>query len=229
MKIRRKILIAESDRSIGRLIGDILIHNEYEVLFAYSGSETVRAVADRAPDAVLMDSVLPDTGCAAVLGELERLNRTAVIVMSMNPDEKERAEILEAGAMEYLAVPFKTADMLESIRKAVSLREDHDRSGGCFEVGGLVIDCAAARVTLNGNDIKLTKSEFRTIALLSRYAGKVLPYEHMIRSLWDSDDAEYGRTLRVIISKLRSKIEEDPSHPRYILNQKGVGYRLADK
>ena len=179
MTIRDKILVVEDEQSIARFISAILNANGYETLMAQTGSEALSIISSTCPDLVILDLGLPDMDGTEILRDLRSWSSLPVVVVSARSHEKDKVEALDMGADDYLTKPFGTDELLARVRAAI--RHTRTASGndevarqGTYTVGDMVIDYNKHQVLINGENAKLTLSEFRIVALLGKFAGKVL-------------------------------------------------------
>ena len=233
MAVRGRVLIIEDDRAICNFMRRVLEANGYEALAAFSGREGLSMLTSHCPDVVILDLGLPDMEGMEVLTELRKWSLMPVVVVSARTDEREKVRMLDAGADDYITKPFGTSELLARIRTAIR----HTRTTGGnaeiartnrFQAKGLVIDYDKYRVYIDGNDANLTQNEFKLVALLGRYAGRVLTYEYLIREIWGPNKAYDNQILRVNMANIRRKIEKNPGEPEYIFTEVGVGYRMVE-
>lgn len=185
------------------------------------------------PDLVLLDLGLPDMDGMKVIQAVRRWSQLPIIVVSARAQERDKVEALDAGADDYLTKPFGTSELLARIRAALRHTRTAASSGsvrdsGVIEVGDLVIDYDKRRVFVKGIDARLTQNEYRIVALLGRFAGRVLTYDYLIRELWGPSASGDNQILRVNMANIRRKIEKNPATPEYIFTEVGVGYRMID-
>ena len=185
------------------------------------------------PDVIILDLGLPDMDGMEILSRLRKWSGMPVVVISARSHEKDKVEALDLGADDYITKPFGTSEMLARIRAAIR----HSRTGyqgpaggmtGVFEAKDLLIDYDKHRAYKGGLDLNLTQNEFRLVSLLSRYAGKVLTYDFMIREIWGPNMENNNRILRVNMANIRRKLEKNPAQPEYIFTEIGVGYRMIE-
>ena len=233
MAVKGKILIIEDDRAICNFMRRVLEANSYEALIVNTGREAISMLASHCPDVVILDLGLPDMDGMDVLADLRRWSLMPVIVVSARTDEREKVRVLDAGADDYITKPFGTSELLARIRTAIR----HTRMAGGnsdiarssrFHAKGLVIDYDKYRVYIDGADANLTQNEFKLVALLGRYAGRVLTYDYLIREIWGPNKAYDNQILRVNMANIRRKIEKNPGEPQYIFTEVGVGYRMIE-
>ena len=220
MNIREKILIVEDEKSIAHFISTILNSNDYETLLARSGSEAKTMISSHCPDLVILDLGLPDMDGIDVLRELRSY-------------EHDKVQALDLGADDYLTKPFGTAELLARVRTAIrhtrttSANSEIAREG-TYTVGEMTIDYNKHQVLVRGENVHLTLSEFRIVALLGKFAGKVLTYDYIIKELWGPRAGGDNQILRVNMANIRRKIEKNPAEPEYLFTEVGVGYRMAE-
>ena len=212
MNIREKILIVEDEKSIAHFISTILNSNDYETLLARSGSEAKTMISSHCPDLVILDLGLPDMDGIDVLRELRSWSSLPVVVVSARSHEHDKVQALDLGADDYLTKPFGTAELLARMRTAIrhtrttSANSEIAREG-TYTVGEMTIDYNKHQVLVRGENVHLTLSEFRIVALLGKFAGKVLTYDYIIKELWDREPAVTTRSCASIwqISAARSR------------------------
>ena len=233
MNIREKILVVEDEKSIAHFISTVLANNGYEAMQARSGSEAISMISSHCPDLIILDLGLPDMDGLDILRQLRSWSSLPVVVVSARAHEKDKVTALELGADDYLTKPFGTDELLARVRTAI--RHTRTASGndeiaqkGTYTVRELTIDYNKHQVLKNGQNVRLTLSEFRIVALLGKYAGKVLTYDFIIRELWGPRASGDNQILRVNMANIRRKIEKNPAEPEYLFTEVGVGYRLAE-
>jgi len=233
MAVRGRVLIIEDDRAICSFMRRVLEANGYEALVAFSGRDGLSMLTSHCPDVVILDLGLPDMEGVQVLTELRKWSLMPVVVVSARTDESEKVRMLDAGADDYITKPFGTSELLARIRTAIR----HTRMAGSnpniakenkFRAMGLVIDYDKYRVYIDDRDAGLTQNEFKLVALLGRYAGRVLTYDYLIREIWGPNKAYDNQILRVNMANIRRKIEKNPAEPQYIFTEVGVGYRMIE-
>ena len=231
--IRNKIIIVEDDPGISKYLQAALRGHDYEPMLATDGKTALEMIASHCPDLLLLDLGLPDMDGSEIIRSVRSWSRMPIIVISARSAELDKAAALDMGADDYLTKPFGTVELLARIRTA--LRHTRKACGGeelregQYIVGDLVIDYNKHRAYLGGEDAGLTPSEFKILALLGRYAGRVLTYQQMLRELWGpAANPRDNKLLRVHMANLRRKLEKNPAEPRYILTEVGVGYRMVD-
>ena len=233
MNIREKVLVVEDEKGIAHFISTILSSNGYEPLQASTGSEAMTMISSHCPDLVILDLGLPDMDGLNILRSLREWSSLPVVVVSARSHEHDKVEALDLGADDYLTKPFGTAELLARVRTAIRhtrTTSDNDEIAqrGTYTVGELTIDYNKHQVLVRGENVHLTLSEFRIVALLGKYAGKVLSYDYIIKELWGPRAGGNNQILRVNMANIRRKIEKNPAEPEYLFTEVGVGYRLAE-
>lgn len=227
------VLIIEDENAIRNFMTTILNTNGYKTINAKNGREAISLISSHVPDVILLDLGLPDIDGLEVLKTVRENSSTPIIVISARTTEKEKVEALDMGADDYITKPFGSSELMARIRTA--LRHSHkvltkDLGGQTvFSTGGLKIDFDARQITVDEKEVHLTQIEYRLLALLAKYVGRVLTYEFIINNVWNmTSDKNSQQLLRVNMANIRRKIEENPGFPKYVLTEVGVGYRLAD-
>lgn len=233
MNIRERILIIEDEKSISHFISTVLTNNGYETMQARTGSEAQSMISSHCPDLIILDLGLPDMDGMDILRQLRGWSSLPVVVVSARSHEKDKVLALDMGADDYLTKPFGTDELLARVRAAI--RHTRTASGndeiaqkGTYTVGDLMIDYNKHQALVRGENVKLTLSEFRIVALLGKHAGKVLTYDFIIKELWGPRAGGDNQILRVNMANIRRKIEKNPAEPEYLFTEVGVGYRLAE-
>lgn len=233
MEIRDKILIIEDEQNISNFISTVLSSNHYDTLVASSGAEALSMISSHCPDLIILDLGLPDMDGLEVLRQVRSWSNLPIVVVSARTHENDKVTALDLGADDYLEKPFGTSELLARIRAAIrhtrtTLQNDGIAQSGKFSVGELTIDYDKHHVLVEGNDVHLTLNEFKIVALLGKYAGKVLTYDYLIREIWGPKAKTDNQILRVNMANIRRKIEKNPANPKYIFTEIGVGYRMLD-
>lgn len=219
------ILIIDDEAQIRRMLRLSLEAYGYQVKEATTSQEGLQQVAMSRPDLLILDLNLPDRDGLETLKDIREWNKTPVIVLSVKNSEKDKIDLLDAGADDYITKPFSMGELLARIRAALrhSIPEGND---GVFITGNLSIDFAKRIVLKNNEEVKLTPTEYSFLKLLAQNAGKVLTHNQIIDELWGVNSQPDTSYLRVYALQLRKKIEDDPAKPEFIITEPGVGYRL---
>lgn len=231
--IKEKVLIVEDELGIRNFIATILNANDYDAITASSGADAMSMVTSHCPDVMLLDLGLPDMDGMEIIRAVRSWSNVPIVVISARNHERDKVEALDAGADDYIAKPFGSAELLARIRTAIrhtrtQLPNSMIANSGQFRTGDLVIDYDKHCVFVKGENAKLTQGEYRIVSLLGKYAGKVLTYDFIIKELWGPKAKSDNQILRVNMANIRRKIEENPADPKYIFTEMGVGYRMAE-
>jgi two-component system, OmpR family, KDP operon response regulator KdpE len=220
-----RILVVDDEAAIRRFLRTALDTGEFSLHEAENGHAALAAAVATRPDIILLDLGLPDMDGIEVLRRIREWSPVPIIVLSVREREDEKVKALDAGADDYLTKPFGIAELLARIR--VSLRRSLQQAPEpVYRIGELEVDLERRRVLVAGGEVQLTPTEYDLLRLLVTHAGKVLTHGLILKQIWGVAYVEQPHVLRVNISNLRHKIEQDPSRPRYILTEPGVGYRM---
>ena len=219
------VLIIDDEVQIRRLLRLSLLAHGYEIREATTGQEGLQQVPLIRPDLIILDLSLPDMDGLDVLKRIREWSGAPVIILSVKNSEKDKVDLLDAGANDYLTKPFGMNELLARMR--ATLRHSlPDTSDGIFKTGNLCIDFSRRLVTKEGRELKMTPTEYSLLRYLALNAGKVLTHNQIIRELWGPESQPDTSYLRVYVLQLRRKIEDEPSRPRILITEPGVGYRL---
>jgi len=225
------VLIIEDELEIRRFLRVTLVAHAFKPIEAGTGEEGLRLAATQSPDLIILDLNLPDMDGLEVTRQLRTWSKTPVIVLSARLQEQDKIAALDAGADDYLTKPFGTGELMARIR--VALRHLGNPASAentaIFVTGDLRIDRSTRQVFICDNEVHLTPIEYKLLTLMAEHAGKVLTHQHLLKETWGEKYITENHYLRVYMGQLRHKLEADPTRPRYILNEPGVGYRLAAK
>jgi two-component system, OmpR family, KDP operon response regulator KdpE len=217
--------MVDDEPAILRFLGTALNTGEFSVHQVEDGHSALAAAVTVKPDIILLDLGLPDMDGIEVIRRVREWSKVPIIVLSVREREDVKVAALDAGADDYLTKPFGIAELLARIR--VALRHSLQQAPEpVFRSGDLEVDLALRQVSIRGERVQLTPTEYELLRLFTVHAGKVLTHNHILRKIWGAAYADQQNVLRVNISNLRQKIEPEPSRPRYIITEPGVGYRL---
>lgn len=220
-----RILIVDDEPAIQRFLKTALSGDAFAVFQADNGHAALAAAVAVKPDVILLDLGLPDLDGMEVLKRIRQWSEVPVIVLSVRDREADKVKALDLGADDYLTKPFGVGELLARIR--VMLRRSLQQTPEpVITIDELEVDLASRIVKLRGTALSLTPTEYELLRLLIVNAGKVLTHQQVLKKIWGSAYLEQPHVLRVNISNLRRKLERDPSRPRYILTEVGVGYRF---
>jgi len=220
-----RILVVDDEIQIRRLLKVTLTAHGYEVGEAQSGQEGLSQVVLFKPDLVILDLSLPDLEGIAVVEKLREWSQIPIVILSARDQERDKIANLDAGADDYVTKPFQVGELLARIRTALR-HVAGAKKEPVLSFGNLKIDLAHRLITKNGQEIKLTHTEYDLLKILAIHGGKVLTHRQLLREVWGPDYERETHYLRVYIGQLRKKIEKDATRPEHILTEPGVGYRL---
>jgi two-component system KDP operon response regulator KdpE len=221
-----RILIIDDELAIRRFLHTVLSSEDFSLHEAENGHAGLAAAATFKPDIILLDLGLPDLDGIEVITRLREWSLVPIIVLSVREHENDKVAALNAGADDYLTKPFGVGELLARIKAALR-RSLQDVPEPVFVSNELLVDLTRRLVTIHGEDISLTPTEYDILRLMVTHAGKVLTHGQILKQVWGIAYLEQPHVLRVNISNLRRKIEADPSRPRHIITEPGVGYRLT--
>ena len=227
-----KVLIVEDDHSILNFVQTILEANGYQVLTSERCRQGMLVFSSHMPDLVVLDLGLPDMDGEEFIRQARRGSTVPIIVLSARTDESDKVSALDLGANDYITKPFGTAELLARVRAALRISRQGIQTaapGSSFSVGDLVIDYDRRQVTVAGQPVRLTQTEFNILAFLSQHTGKVMTYASIIRAIWGSMDDGSIKKLQVNMANIRKKLGCRPGDNRYVTNELGVGYRMLDE
>ncbi len=222
------VLVVEDEVPIRRFLKAALEAQGFKLLEAATGAQALAMTASHNPDLILLDLGLPDIDGLEVIKRIREWSHTPIIVISARGKDTEKVDGLDAGADDYLAKPFSveelSARMRVAIRRLTQSRVGKDEP--VFQAGELRVDLAQRMVWVGGKEIHLTPIEFKLLAVLVRYSGKVLTHRQLLKEVWGHASEEQAHYLRNYIRTLRHKLEADPARPVYLRTEPGVGYRF---
>ena len=232
MSDKRTILIIEDEHAISNFICRALAANDYKAIPAASGKEGLSLFFSHSPDMVLLDLGLPDMDGLEVLSQLRDIPREVpVIIISARDRESEKVKALDMGAEDYVVKPFGVSELLARIRsvlrRADRLKMTPNIQRTVYQIKDLTIDISKHLVMLGDNEIHFTQNEFKILELLAVHAGKVLTYDFILEHVWGPYSSS-NQILRVNMANIRRKLGENPSDPKYIHTELGIGYRMLD-
>lgn len=223
------VLLVEDEPQMRRFLRAALTSHGYRLVEAEKGGEAVALTTSHNPEIVLLDLGLPDVDGLEVTRRLREFTSVPIVVLSARGNENDKVAALDAGADDYVTKPFGVNELLARIRVALRHRAASTvEEQPIFEHAGLRIDFARHEVHREGELIKLTPIEFKLLAALARHLGKVLTHRQLLKDVWGPSHGDDTHYLRVYMANLRKKVEREPSAPRYLLTEPGVGYRFKE-
>ena len=222
---KTKVLIVDDEHAIRRFLRTALAAHGYEVLEAATGEDAILQTINVRPDLIILDLGLPGIDGMEVTRRIREWAETPIIILSVQNQDTDKIEALDAGADDYLTKPFSVGELTARLRVAMrhARQEEPER---VFISGKLRVDLTARLVTYAGEEVQLTPTEYDLLRLLIKHAGRVLTHQQLLKEVRGAGYQTETHLLRVHMSNLRRKIEEDPSDPQVILTEPGVGYRL---
>ncbi|WP_028603287.1 response regulator [Ottowia thiooxydans] len=224
-----RVLIIDDEPHIRKLIDISLRSQGYLTLLAATGQEGLSLLAGKGADIVVLDLGLPDRDGQDVLKDLRRWSRVPVIVLTVRSGEEEKVALLDAGANDYVTKPFGIEELMARIRALLRVSGLRSETGPVFDDGHLHIDLAQREVQVLGQPVILSRKEFALLALLVEQSGRLVPQPQLLREVWGPTHEEDAHYLRILVGKLRHKLGDDASAPRYIVTEPGVGLRFVGK
>ena len=227
-----KVLLVEDEANIRNLLCTMLEAEGYQVLKARTCSAAQMMYASHLPDLILLDLGLPDMDGIHLLESVRRESLTPIIVLSARTEETDKVSALDTGANDYITKPFGTAELLARVRAALRTLRHHTQTAApssTFALEDLVINYDRRQVSVGGNLIHLTQTEYNILAYLSQHTGKVMTYATIIRAIWGSMDDGSVKKLQVNMANIRKKLGSRPGENQYVINEVGVGYRMRDE
>ncbi|MGQ0666442.1 MAG: response regulator [Nitrospiraceae bacterium] len=221
------ILLIEDEPEIRRFLRTTLPAHGFRLYEAATGRDGLTEAKSRNPDLILLDLGLPDLGGSEVIRQVREWTATPIIVLSARDQEQVKVAALDLGADDYVTKPFGVNELLARMRAALRhATQSADVLEPVFTLGDLKVDLGRRQVFVSGKEIHLTPIEYKLLTTLIRYAGKVLTHRQLLKEVWGPLHVEEGHYLRVYMRQLRNKLEKTPAHPRYLVTELGVGYRL---
>jgi two-component system KDP operon response regulator KdpE len=221
----RRVLVCDDEPQILRALRVILRDAGFEVVTAQSAEEALDAASLKAPEAAILDLILPDGDGIEVCRSIREWSEMPIVVLSAVGEEAEKIRALDAGADDYVTKPFAPGELIARLNAA--LRRAGPADEPTLSIDGLDVDLAGRRVSRDGQEIHLTPKEFELLRSLARNRGRLMTHRALLAEVWGHAYEDDTHTLRVHIANLRRKIEPDPQAPRYIRTDPGVGYRFA--
>lgn len=220
------ILFIEEEPQIRRFMDAALLALNYKTKHAASGVEALAYLNTLLPDLIILDLELPDMEGIDIINQVREKSDLPIIVLSARGGESMEIQALDAGADDYLIKPFGVSDLITRIHTALKDSTPVPTKDKIFTLKDLVVDLAQQRTTVGGKEANLTATEFKLLATLIKYGGKVVTHNHLLKEVWGNSALEQGHYLRIYMQYLRNKLGDDPVYPKYILTETGIGYRL---
>ena len=226
---KTRVLVVDDEPQIHRILRPALTACGYEVLESTTGGGAFKVITASTPDVVVLDLGLPDMDGKDVLREVRAFSQVPIIILSGRDREAEKIMALDLGANDYVEKPFGIGELLARLRAALRhASHDERQTPARIEIGDLIVDTSTRLVTKSGAAVQLTSKEYDLLLVLARRAGRLLTHREILTAVWGPAHENDIQYLRVFIGKLRGKIESDPTTPRIIVNELGVGYRFIE-
>lgn len=222
------IIVIEDDSSIRRFLRTSLGTQGFNVFEADTGKQGVVEVSVRKPDLLILDLGLPDMDGVDVIKAIRAWSTVPIIILSARSSEQQKIDALDVGADDYLTKPFGFGELLARIRVALrhSIRLQEQNQADVFIAANLKVDLLNRVVSVDDQEIHLTPIQYRLLTVLVKHAGKVMTHQQILNEVWGPSYQENAHYLRIYMSQLRQKLESDPTQPKFLLTESGVGYRL---
>ncbi|MCQ8127658.1 response regulator [Methylomonas rivi] len=222
------IIVMEDDPSIRRFLRTSLTTHGFNVFEAGTGKQGIVEVGVRKPDLLILDLGLPDMDGVEAIRIIRAWSAVPIIILSARSGEQQKIDALDAGADDYLTKPFGFGELLARIRVALrhATRPRESGQDNVFMAGNLKVDLSNRVVSVDGREVHLTPIQYRLLAVLVKNAGKVMTHQQILNEVWGPSFRENAHYLRIYMSQLRQKLEADPTQPKFLLTESGVGYRL---
>ncbi len=223
-----KVLVVDDEHAIRRFLRTSLSAQGYDVYEVATGEEAILQVVNVQPDLIILDLGLPDISGIEVTKRVREWSHTPIVILSVQDQDTDKINALDAGADDYLTKPFSVGELMARLRVAIRhAQKSGETEEPIFRTGSLTVDLAARIVTCDGAEVQLTPTEYDLLKALVQYPGRVLTHQQLLKDVRGVGYQSETHLLRVHMSNLRRKIERDPTNPQYILTEPGVGYRLA--
>jgi two-component system KDP operon response regulator KdpE len=221
------VLIIDDEPQIRRFVRAGFELEKFAVMEAATGELGLRTATLSPLDLIVVDLGLPDIDGAVVVERVRAWSTVPIIVLSVRSSEVEKVRLLDLGADDYVVKPFGMAELLARARAALRRQTRGPNGDPVVQAGPLLIDLATRSVTINGKRVQLSPKEYRLLQVLAQHAGNVVAHQHLLKEVWGTNHTQDSHYLRIFVRKLRHKIEPDPTQPRILVTELGVGYRLA--
>jgi two-component system, OmpR family, KDP operon response regulator KdpE len=228
-KPSKVVLVVDDEPKIRRFLRAGFELEGYVVLEAANAADALKISTFNSPDIIILDLKLPDLHGAEVLERIRSWSNVPVIVLSVVASEHEKVKLLQAGADDYVVKPFGMAELLARSEAALRRYFKAAAEDPVVIAGPLSVNLVTREVVLNQKPIKLTRKEYRLLHILATHLGLVVTHDQLLKEIWTGQQRENIQYLRVLVRKLRQKIETDPDHPRLLITQSSVGYRLESR
>lgn len=226
MSACKRILVIDDEPQIRKFLRISLSANGYEVVEAAAGEAGIAQCATTQPHLVILDLGLPDRDGQDVIARIREWSDVPIIVLSVRAKDSDKVHALDNGANDYVVKPFSIEELLARVRAAMRAKTPGVSHMARLVVGDLVVDVPDHKVSLSGQDVKLTRKEFELLKILAQNAGRIVTHRQILREIWGPAHVDDIHYLRIYVGHLRQKLGDDPANPQFIESEPGVGYRL---
>jgi two-component system KDP operon response regulator KdpE len=223
------VLLIDDEAKIRRFLRAGFELHGFSVIEAENAADGLKAATFNTPDIIILDLALPDLHGTEVLERLRSWSNVPIIILSVVSNEDEKVRLLKAGADDYVVKPFGMAELLARSDAALRRYFKTATESPIVVAGPLSVDLVGRTVSFNNKQIRLTKKEYRLLHILATHVGLVVTHDHLLRGIWSGNQRDNIQYLRILVRKLRQKIEIDPNNPRLLVTESGVGYRLQSR
>ncbi|MBV9461290.1 MAG: response regulator transcription factor [Bradyrhizobium sp.] len=223
------VLLIDDEPKIRRFLRAGFELDGFSVLEAENAAEALRIATFSPPDLIILDLALPDLHGTEVLDRIRSWSNVPVIILSVVSSEDEKVRLLQSGADDYVVKPFGMAELLARSEAALRRYFKSATENPVVSAGPLSVDLVSRTVSLNGSRVNLTRKEYRLLHILAMHVGLVVTHDHLLKEIWTGNQRDNIQYLRILVRKLRQKIEFDPNDPRLLITESGVGYRLQNR
>ncbi|MGH6781084.1 MAG: response regulator [Sphingomonadaceae bacterium] len=228
MTISNKVLIVDDEQQIRRLLRAALTRAGYDIIEAENARQALAAMEGGGPDVVLLDLGLPDRDGLELVPLIKQRSDATLLIISARDATDQKVAALDLGADDYVTKPFDTDELLARVRAALRHRVVAQGGVPAVRVEDVEIDLVRRRIAKAGGEVHLTPKEYGVVAALAKFPGRVITHAQLLKSVWTNESEHHIEYLRVVIRNIRQKLETDPQQPRIIVNELGIGYRLAE-
>ncbi|HTC99711.1 MAG TPA: response regulator transcription factor [Bradyrhizobium sp.] len=223
------VLLIDDEPKIRRFLRAGFELDGFSVLEAENAAEALKIATFSPPDLIILDLALPDLHGTEVLDRIRSWSNVPVIILSVVSGEDEKVRLLQSGADDYVVKPFGMAELLARSEAALRRYFKSATENPVVTAGPLSVDLVSRTVSLSGSRVNLTRKEYRLLHILAMHVGLVVTHDHLLKEIWTGNQRDNIQYLRILVRKLRQKIEFDPNDPRLLITESGVGYRLQNR
>jgi two-component system, OmpR family, KDP operon response regulator KdpE len=223
------VLLIDDEPKIRRFLRAGFELDGFTVLEAENAAEALKIATFSPPDLIILDLALPDLHGTEVLDRIRSWSNVPVIILSVVSGEDEKVRLLQSGADDYVVKPFGMAELLARSEAALRRYFKSATENPVVTAGALSVDLVSRTVSLEGNRVNLTRKEYRLLHILAMHVGLVVTHDHLLKEIWTGNQRDNIQYLRILVRKLRQKIEANPNDPRLLITESGVGYRLQNR